>query len=107
MYTRADRDDTGTKLEPRYIRSTYIHILMVTSTNLSLSLSLSISISVYIYIYMCIYIYVYNLYLPIVARLVVVLAAPDIAAPDLHDRNVYTTTNQCLQCLLKIMYPVF
>ena len=27
--------------------------------------------------------------------------------PTVHDRNLYTTTNKCLQCLIKIMYTVF
>ena len=26
---------------------------------------------------------------------------------SIHDRNLYTTTNTCLQCLIKIMYTVF
>ena len=25
----------------------------------------------------------------------------------LRDRNLYTTTNKCLQCLFKLMYAVF
>ena len=27
--------------------------------------------------------------------------------PHLRDKNLYTTTNKCLQCLFKIMYTVF
>ena len=30
-----------------------------------------------------------------------------VAIALLHDRHVYTTTNKCLQCLIKIMYTVF
>ena len=48
---------------------------------------------VYIYIYMHTYTYIYT-------------AAPTFS-PPLHDRNLYTTTNKCLQCLIKLMYTVF
>ena len=29
------------------------------------------------------------------------------SSSSLHDKQLYTTTNKCLQCLLRIMYTVF
>ena len=49
--------------------------------------------------YIYIYIYIHNA----AAR------QPGRGAPKrlLHDSNLYTTTNKCLQCLVEIMYTVF
>ena len=70
-------------------------------------------IYIYIYVYIeregCIYIYIY----------IYIMVPPPGASrrpwtrlalrrrSHLRDKNVYTTTNKCLQCLIKIMYTVF
>ena len=72
-------------------------------------------ICVYIYIYIYIHIHICWLAWPC-AKQVFVLQTPvwyDITWVEceetvcLHDRNLYTTANKCLQCLVKIMYTVF
>ena len=42
-----------------------------------------------------------------VCRMVQALLSFKVAITILHDRNLYTTTNKCLQCLIKMMYTVF
>ena len=75
----------------------YIYIHIYTYTHI-----ISLSLSIYIYIY----IYVHRVLDSL--QLALAEAAPDV--PDevlLRDKNLYTTTNKCLQALLKIMYTVF
>ena len=44
---------------------------------------------------------------PLRYALTVVLAWVSHPLMDIRDKNLYTTTNKCLQCLLEIMYSVF
>ena len=76
-----------------------------------------------IYIYIYIYRYYYDLlYYTILYYTIkdpsfdkyIITQMPDIMGKDfclsvgvIHDRNLYTTTNKCLQCLIQIMYTVF
>ena len=82
---------------------------------------------IYIYIYACVYIYTYiyiyvytytlsyNIILPdddadAAGQRGALLEPPPRRIPlpyNIRDRNLYTTTNKCLQRLLKIMYTVF
>ena len=74
-----------------------------------------------IYVYRCIHTHV-NIYIYIcmcantcyactyAAQVPVVWSSPAAGGRSLaqiNDRSLYTTTNKCLQCLIKIMYTVF
>ena len=61
---------------------------------------------------MCVYIYIYTTparTLPLSVTIAMIRSSLHRAAPAhlIHDRNLYTTTNTCLQCLMQIMYTVF
>ena len=54
----------------------------------------------------CIYIYIY-IYTQIHVGEGVNDLHHTVALISLRDKDLYTTTNKCLQCLIKIMYTVF
>ena len=65
------------------------------------------------YIYIYIYIYIYSMsckrkchYLEEHPHHWVGIKV-SVVAVSLRDKDLYTTTNKCLQCLIKIMYTVF
>ena len=71
---------------------------------------------VYIYIYTRIYIYTStHIFLIIIIRArrgrsaagSCTVPAGEHEQCDIHDIILYTTTNKCLQCLIKMMYTVF
>ena len=62
--------------------------------------------------YMCIYIYIYTYVCVYVECLAIYIlegrpAVTPFRSPLVRDNHLYTTTNKCLQCLLKIKYTVF
>ena len=66
-------------------------------------------ICVYIYMYIFVYVYIYVYIYTYMYTYVWVLFSSrrGEVESDLHDRNLYTTTNECLQCLTTSMYTVF
>ena len=66
----------------------------------------------YIHIYVYIYIYIYKYIRPEHGQSPYLDSGHRRVWPKqnlnvIHDRNLYSTTNKCLQCLIKIMYTVF
>ena len=83
----------------------YIHICICICIYIYIYIFIHINIS---YLSLSIYIYIYVHTVLDSLQLALAEAAPDV--PDevlLRDKNLYTTTNKCLQALLKIMYTVF
>ena len=90
------------------------------------TLYIYLSLSLYIYIYMHIYHYIIIIIIIIIITIIIITIRFMIIimrgtsnfqwqsihvlkrlAVTVRDKDLYTTTNKCLQCLMKLMYTVF
>ena len=79
----------------------HIYIYIYIYTYMCIHICMYVCMYVYIYIYMCIHIYIY------ICICMGLQAAGLVERHLAHDKDLYTTTNKCLQCLIKTMYTVF
>ena len=62
-----------------------------------------VSIIIIIIIIIIMFIMIISIVIIVITIIIIII----IAISSIRDKNLYTTTNKCLQCLIKTMYTVF